>query len=486
MNILVERNLVGKVNRLLNQIGLSTLALIVLLTVFVVATRGMAVFMYLVPLVLIALVPNVIYWLRPNTVHLVKVYVAVFLMLCVAIILVDPLHAKIFHLVPIVIASLSFSKRTITVSYSGILLSLLAIQFAVTPEIGAVINALLLPALEVTIVWIIIVSNTDAIIKLFVEADDGIAAKNQTIEQLKASIFVLGTTTENMSHQFGELLKASEEIAGDIIKIAAFRESQEQVSNQVAQAFEHVAVESQKIYDDSNQAVSGLDAVVHRTQEGIAVIEKSTKAIEQLKASAANSESRVKNLQASTMGIQDMTNLITTIAAQTNLLALNASIEAARAGEAGRGFAVVAGEVGKLADETTVAVSKINEIIGLIHRDVASVIATNEETMAAVDNTIAITGETKQLFGTISETSDQSTQRIRSVFKNIDKLNREVETSERLLEEAAKMVTVLSDGTQNLSSIAEEQAASFNDLYGDVEKIDRLTNELKAFAKSLE
>lgn len=86
--------------------------------------------------------------------------------------------------------------------------------------------------------------------------------------------------------------------------------------------------------------------------------------------------------------INALSESIMQISAQTNLLALNASIEAARAGEAGRGFSVVANEIGKLADNSKLTVSEIQNITKEVVVAVKDLSSSAKYLMQFMDNTV--------------------------------------------------------------------------------------------------
>jgi len=185
------------------------------------------------------------------------------------------------------------------------------------------------------------------------------------------------------------------------------------LTNPIAAEFD---VEFQKIKDDTNAVVNGLDQIVRqlrgtsrslktatseilsgandladRTTRQAATIEETSATMEQLSATVADNAKRAEvastrarsaselatsgggamgrvteamdGISSSSAKISSVIALIDDIAFQTNLLALNASVEAARAGEAGKGFAVVAIEVRRLAQNAAQASRDVKELI---------------------------------------------------------------------------------------------------------------------------
>lgn len=181
----------------------------------------------------------------------------------------------------------------------------------------------------------------------------------------------------------------------------------------------------------------------------------------------------------SAMKIKAATTLITSIAEETNLLSLNAAIEAARAGEQGRGFAVVAEQIQKLAEESNESAKQIGQIIALLMADSEKAVKTMGEVKQVMEDQNENVGMTKERFSEMNAGIDRTLEGIRNIAEKMEKIdNTRVEVV---------------DIVQNLTSLAQENAAGTEETSASVtevgEHMSRISQnaaELKQIADDLQ
>ncbi len=198
-------------------------------------------------------------------------------------------------------------------------------------------------------------------------------AMNQTGDSLSKVVSVAARTAENVSASAHQLAQVSEQISLSAGQMASsMSEVSEGAENQVAEL---------RVVEEALQAIrEAADGVRNRSVEVTALseeieqsaaqkrieIERALRILKDVKISVESAASEVIALNATASDINTFVRTVSSIAEQTNLLALNAAIEAARAGAAGRGFAVVADEVRKLAEESQAAADDIVQMTGVV------------------------------------------------------------------------------------------------------------------------
>ena len=169
--------------------------------------------------------------------------------------------------------------------------------------------------------------------------------------------------------------------------------------------------------------------------------------------------------------IKKATDIISDIAEETNLLSLNASIEAARAGEAGRGFAVVAAQIQQLADQSNSSAKQIADTIN-------SLIADIEKTVEAMESVKTVSLKQDEDVATTEKAFDDVKK---GIDKSLDSI-RSIAAKTRQLDEArAKVVDVV----QNLTAIAQENAAGTEETSASVAEVANITAEVSENAQHL-
>ncbi|MGV8842577.1 MAG: methyl-accepting chemotaxis protein [Pseudomonas sp.] len=213
--------------------------------------------------------------------------------------------------------------------------------------------------------------------------------------------------------------------------------------DQVATASQEMSSTAQDVARSAAQAADAARGADNATQEGLAVIDLTTRSIDSLAANMNTAMVQVQGLASSSEQIGSVLEVIRSIAEQTNLLALNAAIEAARAGEAGRGFAVVADEVRNLAKRTQDSVEEIRQVIEDLQNGTREVVGSMQNSQ-------------QQAQGSVSQ----------------------VEQAVAALRRIGEAVTVITDMNLQIASAAEEQSAVAEEITQNVASIRDVTESL--------
>lgn len=238
--------------------------------------------------------------------------------------------------------------------------------------------------------------NQQAIMRLL----DEISSLGEGDLTVKASVTedMTGAIADAINYAVDELRHLVTTINDTSAKVAVSTQETQATAMQLAEAAGHQANQITSASDRIGEIASSIEQVSRNSAEsadvaqrsviiaaeGAGVVRETIQGMDQIRDQIQETSKRIKRLGESSQEIGSIVELINDISEQTNILALNAAVQAASAGEAGRGFAVVADEVQRLAERTSGATRRIENLVQAIQADTNEAVSSMEQTTAEV------------------------------------------------------------------------------------------------------
>lgn len=320
-----------------------------------------------------------------------------------------------------------------------------------------------------------------------------IHATNEMSNNMRQLLNEINLVSESVTGQSEELIQSSDEvnaashqIAVTMQELAIGIEGEAKSASELAVIMESFTRKVEEANEKGESIQSSSSEVLEMTSEGSRLMKSSNEQMVKIDQIVQEAVHKIQGLDAEAQEISKLVVVIKDIANQTNLLALNAAIEAARAGEHGKGFAVVAEEVKKLAEQVTVSITDITDIVTNIQNESSSVAGSLLEGYEEVEKGTDQINITMETFNGISSAVTEMINLIQNVTENLSdiaansqEMSGSVEEIAAISEESSAAVEQTSASSQQTSSSMDEVAGSSKQLAELAEKLNGLVLEFK-------
>lgn len=277
---------------------------------------------------------------------------------------------------------------------------------------------------------------------------------------------------DRMRHNITRLQHYSSEMhAGSQLIVDISKEQSQSIVTQSSSArqtsatLETMVQSSVEIADKTSAVVSMADDTEKRSAEGLKNMTESVRHLGGVREKNQTALSDIIQLSETMREIEQVLELVTSIADDTNLIALNAAIEASSAGEYGKRFKIVAQEVRDLSDRVNQAIAKTRSLIENIHGSTQRLVATSIENVEQTDLAFDSAETTYRLLQDISSWAKRSAEAARQIYVAIQ--------HQRL-------------SNQQISGSFQEIASQINSLAATSQRYREYAQTLRKFSTGIE
>ncbi|WP_107943035.1 methyl-accepting chemotaxis protein [Metasolibacillus fluoroglycofenilyticus] len=322
------------------------------------------------------------------------------------------------------------------------------------------------------------VHGRDEIAQLTIAANALSEKLNGMMRQIQEISNQVVSHSEELLQSAVEVREGTEQVALTMNEIAEGTEAQASNASDLSSHMGDFVTNAKEASSNGEDAQQYSNNVLNLTSTGRTLMEASTMQMSKIDDIVHDAVVKVEGLNNKTQAISQLVLVINDIANQTNLLALNAAIEAARAGEQGKGFAVVADEVRKLAEQVSVSVVDISQIVEEIVEETDTVTDSLKSSYSEVQNGTEQITETNRTFNEIESAISAMAENISTVSQNLSQIVENSANIDKAVDEIAAVAEESAAGIEQTSATMQQTAAT-------MEEVSNSSNELSKIAEEL-
>lgn len=316
---------------------------------------------------------------------------------------------------------------------------------------------------------------------------------NLLTDKLNLIIKSMISSSNQLSQFSGELKEAAdnvscmtEEVTASITHMAQFGEEQTQNTVKSVEEVGLLGGDIERTAEAGSKIAQAAEKTMNLKEQGLDSVKELKRASDENDDNSRKMEEIINAINGHSEKIKEIVDIIAGVAEQTNLLALNANIEAARAGEAGRGFAVVAGEVRSLATETARATEGIREKVEEMLRqseDAVHFVGKNRDGVANINKSVA---STEDVFNEMAGELKNLLSDIHGIVGHNQETNKKKDHILGMLKSVTETAEENVSAMENISSAAEEQSMTVNEITGNISKLSEMSEELDSLINTFQ
>ncbi len=234
--------------------------------------------------------------------------------------------------------------------------------------------------------------------------------------------------------------------------------------NAIAASSEEMASATEGIAEFVQNSNNTMSTAINSSAASLKKIDVTFSKVEKNITETAAVKDIMLEVKAEAAKINELVNVIKSVADQTNLLSLNASIEAARAGEQGKGFAVVAGQIKQLAESTRQQVGTIRDVVSGLSSKIAR--ASSE-----IDRVITSFGTSKLDIDEATGGIKSITEVMGSVESRFQAIGSNIEEQSAATQEISSNIQAIHEKAIHLREEADHTGKAFFDISQRLDEI---------------